>query len=145
MKNNGWWLRCLSVFVSFAFVPVGFCTPPFIASFIPASATPYGAVTINGSNFSATAANNIVYFGAVKATVTNANPFKLMVQLPTGATYGPISETVQGLTAESTYPFLPTLSGASPLNAASLSNSFNLGAGSFPFSVAVGDIDGDGK
>ncbi|HLX69361.1 MAG TPA: FG-GAP-like repeat-containing protein, partial [Verrucomicrobiae bacterium] len=119
---------------------------PVITSITPSSGLAGSPVTITGSNFAATAAGDIVYFGAVQAVVTSASTSNLTVTVPTGATYGPISDTVQGLTADSSYPFLPTFPGATPLGSTSLSNSFNLNlAGKEPFGLLVGDLDGDGK
>jgi hypothetical protein len=46
--------------------------PPTITSFSPTSGPVGTTVNITGTNFSPIAANNIVYFGAVKATVTAA-------------------------------------------------------------------------
>src|SRR5689334_2413892 len=66
---------------------VAFAQVPIISSFTPASG-PIGAlVTINGANFSATAANNTVYFGAVKAVVQSASTTSLTVTVPAGAAY----------------------------------------------------------
>src|SRR5579871_2460816 len=144
MKTIGGCLRYLTIVASFAFVPIGFCTAPVVTSISPTLAAPGSAVTINGSNFSATAASNIVYFGGVQAAVANASSSNLTVTLPTGAAYAPITETVGGLTAESSYPFLPTFSGGSPLSSTSLSNVFNLNGGSGPYSIVIADVDGDG-
>lgn len=85
--------------------------PPTITSFTPTSGPVGTTVTISGSNFSSTAANNIVYFGAVKATVTAATSTSLSVTVPTGATYAPITVTVNGLTTYSQAPFILTFSG----------------------------------
>ena len=62
-------------------------------------------------NFDPTPSNNIVYFGAVQAVVTAASATNLMVTVPVGATYAPITETVNGLTAYANQPFMPTFSG----------------------------------
>src|SRR4029079_13656057 len=49
-------------------------TPPSITSFTPKTGIPILTdVTITGSNFNVTAANNIVYFGGVKASVISAS------------------------------------------------------------------------
>src|SRR5688572_17794951 len=81
---------------------------PVISSFSPASG-PIGAiVTINGSGFNSSAANNIVFFGAVKANVTSATATSLAVTVPAGATYQPITVTVNGLTAASSQSFILT-------------------------------------
>jgi|GEM_PF-3288136 len=81
---------------------------PRIDSFTPRVARPGDAVEITGANFSATPSDNIVWFGAVRASVVAASVSKLVVQVPPGATYAPPSVTVGGLFAEAPLPFLPT-------------------------------------
>ncbi|MEI9808311.1 MAG: IPT/TIG domain-containing protein [Bacteroidota bacterium] len=71
---------------------------PTISSFSPASGTIGTTVTINGTNFSSTASNNIVFFGAVRASVSAATSTSLTVSAPAGATYQPLSVTVNNLT-----------------------------------------------
>src|SRR6188768_2273172 len=66
---------------------------PTISSFTPASGPVGATITITGSNFSTAAANNIVFFGAVRANVTAATTTSLTVTVPAGATYQPISVT----------------------------------------------------
>ncbi|MSQ46384.1 MAG: hypothetical protein EXR24_05330, partial [Ignavibacteria bacterium] len=46
---------------------------PTITSFTPTTGPVGTTVTITGTNFNTTAANNIVWFGATKATVTTAS------------------------------------------------------------------------
>ncbi len=127
---------------------IALCTPPVIptiTSFSPTSGPIGTAVTITGTNFNTTAANNIIYFGAVKAVVTNANATTLNVIVPVGATYQPITVTTNGLTAFSSQSFDITFTGAgiaftknsfsSPINAMNTNSS----------AFALGDLDGDGK
>ena len=59
---------------------------PTITSFSPTSGPVGTTVTITGTNFSTTAANNIVYFDGVKATVSAATATTLSVTLPAGTT-----------------------------------------------------------
>ncbi|MDX1905123.1 MAG: BspA family leucine-rich repeat surface protein [Thermonemataceae bacterium] len=66
---------------------------PSITSFSPTSGTVGTTVTITGTNFDATPANNIVYFGGVKANVTAATSTQLTVTVPAGAVYAPITVT----------------------------------------------------
>lgn len=69
-----------------------FCS---ITSFTPAEII--GAlVTINGTGFSTTASNNIVEFNGTLATVVNSTPTTLKVVVPSGATSGLITVTVNG-------------------------------------------------
>ena len=84
--------------------------PPTIISFTPESGAVGTSVTITGTNFNATASNNIVYFGAVRATVTSGTTRSLTVTLPAGTTYQPISvlDNATGLTGYSSKPFITT-------------------------------------
>jgi hypothetical protein len=70
-----------------AAVPVTVSPPPgtvapSIASVSPALLTPGITATINGTNFSSTAANNGVYVSGVKGTVLTATPTQITVTLP---------------------------------------------------------------
>jgi hypothetical protein len=124
---------------------------PAITTFSPASGPVGTPVTITGTNFSPVAANNIVYFGAVKATVTAATSTSLTVTVPAGATYVPITVTVNGLTGYANKPFVTTFASSckdflpnsfaakSGFDAAS---SYSSGPNN---SIQVADFDGDGK
>ena len=119
---------------------------PVISSFAPANGFPGTFVTISGTNFSATAAANIVYFGAVQATVSSSSPTNLVVRVPTGATFASITVTVGGLTAYSSQLFEPTFTGnGSNITASSFAPSFNLAGANGPQSMVIADLDGDGK
>ena len=72
---------------------------PTISSFSPSSGPIGTTVTITGTNFSANPANNIVYFGAVRAAVSTASATSLIVTVPTGSTYQPVSVTTNNLSA----------------------------------------------
>jgi hypothetical protein len=129
----------------------GKCSPstgssgiPVITSFSPALGAPGTVVNINGLNFSPTVSNNIVYFGAVRATVHLADTTTLVVSVPAGATYAPITETVNGLTAYANKPFVPTFSASAPAKF-SLGPQLVLPAGNGPSGVVIADLDGDGK
>ncbi len=120
-------------------------TIPTISSFTPTSGSIGTTVTIIGTNFSTTAANNIVYFGAVKAVVATASTTSLSVTVPTGATYKPISVTVNGLTAYTNAPFIVTFPSSQIINTSSFASKIDLTTGSFPHGVTICDVDGDGK
>jgi Laminin B (Domain IV)/IPT/TIG domain len=66
-------------------------TAPTITTFTPLSGIPGVSLTINGNNFGATAAQNSVYFGTTKATLTSGNATQLNVTVPAGAQYGTIT------------------------------------------------------
>ena len=118
---------------------------PTVTSFSPSSGSVGTVVTITGINFSATAASNTVYFGATKATVTTAIATQLTVTVPSGATYQPITVTVSGLTAYSNTPFIVTFPSTALIDLTSFATKVDFGTGTGPQSIAVGDVDGDGK
>ena len=59
-----------------------FIAPPTISSFSPVAGPVGSAVTIFGSGFSATASENVVYFGGAKAPVNTASSTSLTVTVP---------------------------------------------------------------
>jgi alpha-tubulin suppressor-like RCC1 family protein len=119
---------------------------PFITGFSPLKAFPGATVAIFGTNFSSIANSNIVYFGAVRATVTSASVTNLVVTVPVGATLAPITETVGGLTAFSTALFLPTFPGdGTPVNSSTFAPRQNLSTPAGPIATVIADLDGDGK
>jgi photosystem II stability/assembly factor-like uncharacterized protein len=116
--------------------------PPTITSFTPESGTIGSSVTITGTNFNATTAQNIVFFGATQAVVTAASATSLTVTVPLGATYQYLSVTnlATGLTAYSLKPFVVTLAGS-----VSFATKADFTTGSAPQAISIGDVDGDGK
>ncbi len=118
---------------------------PVITSFSP-SAGPVGtAITITGGNFSATAGDNIVYFGAVKAAVTSATSTSLTVTIPPGTTYQPFTVTTNHLTAWSPRPFITTFAGGDPpFTTGSFAMATDVTTNLHPNGVVIIDLDGDG-
>ncbi|RYC51264.1 IPT/TIG domain-containing protein [Flagellimonas olearia] len=74
--------------------------PVSITGFAPKNGDFETIVTIDGSNFSETLAENIVKFGEIQAEVTGATTSKLNVKVPNGANTTLISVTVGENTAE---------------------------------------------
>ena len=120
---------------------------PVISSFSPLSGPIGTTVTITGSNFSPTAANNIVYFGAVRATVHSANAGAIIVDVPAGASYQPISVTTNNLTAYSRLPFTVTFAGGGSSFSPSAFGAPKVSGvmGNPPYNTVIGDLNGDGK
>ena len=139
---------CKTIFAFLLFVTLKVTAQPTITSFTPSSGPVGTSVTITGTNFNAVFANNIVYFGAVKATVTAGTTTSLTVTAPAGATYQPISvlDNATGLTGYSSKPFITTFTNpfgtGIPANFYKPKVDFTTSGGS---SVAIGDVDGDGK
>ncbi|MDP2207836.1 MAG: FG-GAP-like repeat-containing protein [Bacteroidota bacterium] len=118
---------------------------PTITNISPQSGAVGAFVTITGTNYSSTPAENIVYFGAVKASVTSATSTALEVIVPTGATYSPITVTINGLTAYSSIPFIVTFASSYSIDYGAFAGKVDFANESIPFLLAIGDLDGDGK
>jgi N-acetylneuraminic acid mutarotase len=76
-----------------------------INSFSPPSGEVGTEVTITGKNFSTTKTENSVSFNGTAATVKEASASQLKVNVPSGATTGPIKVTVGNNSATSTASF----------------------------------------
>ncbi len=140
--------KWLAVVIALFATTISTIAQPTISSFTPTSGAVGTTITITGTNFNTTAANNIVFFGATKATVTVASATSLTVTVPTGATFGPITElnTATVLATYSTQFFNPTFTPSKgSITSADINANANVQAGKNPYSVAIGDIDGDGK
>lgn len=143
----------LSVFGKLAFGFLIFSTieattQPKINSFTPVKGPAGTIITISGTGFNTTAANNIVFFGAVKATVTAASATSLTVTAPSGATYQPISvlDIATHLTGYSAKPFITTFNfTGSGIPANFYRPKVDFVTGSLPRNVVISDIDADGK
>jgi hypothetical protein len=118
---------------------------PVINSFTPISGPIGTIVTLTGTNFSSIRPNNIVYFGAVKATILSANTTTLVVNVPPGATYNPITITTNNKTAYSNKPFQVTFGGGNNFTQTSFAPKIDITTGESPSKIAIGDLDGDGR
>jgi hypothetical protein len=124
---------------------------PLINSITPSSGSTGDAVVLAGSNFSPVAADNVVYFGGAKATITAASVNSIAVSIPAGAGYNPVSVTRDTYTSLSKeafiYKFPPGYDNGADFIPTSFSRSVNLvtGSYSFPEEVASGDFNNDGK
>ena len=124
---------------------------PVITSISPASAPADATVTITGTNFNPSF--NVIYFGAVQVGANTTSSTSLVVKVPRGATYQPVSvlNPATGLTAYSSQPFLPTFNNALGQGISSgfykprIDFAAGAPAGAVPYSFAIGDIEGDGK
>jgi hypothetical protein len=123
-----------------------FINKPLIASMSSSAAAVGSTVTITGKYFGDTASNIIVYFGAVRAPVLTASDTLLTVKVPAGATYDPVTVTVNGLTAYSATPFTVTFPGAgSSFTPVSFASKIDVVSSVSPVRLAAGDMDGDGR
>ena len=119
---------------------------PVITSLTPASGPIGSTVTIKGNGFNVVSSNNIVYFGAVKANVTDATDSTITTLVPAGANYQPVSVTVNSLTAYSSNSFIVTFSGGSgSYNVNSFLTAGTVNSGMYPHAISLGDFNLDGK
>lgn len=126
-----------------------FAQVPTITSFSPTSGRPGDVVTLTGTNFNTTPIDNFVFFGATtRAMVTAATATSVTVTVPTSATYAPITLTdrVIRLTASSLQNFTPTYSPAkTAITATDFQTKQDFNALTLPLSIAIGDLNGNGK
>ena len=122
---------------------------PVVTDFTPLSGPVGTIITISGFNFNPVAANNTVYLGAVKATVTGGSTTRLTVRVPAGATYRPVSvlNTASGLTGYASGSFTTTFNNpyGDVIPPGFYQPRVNVAAGTLPYALAAGDLDGDGK
>ncbi len=135
----------LLILIPFLLVCISVFAQPNILSFNPQSGGSGTSVTITGSGFNPVPANNIVYMGAAKATVTAASTTSLTITAPPTATYSPISVTTGGLTGFSQKPFIITFPSGPAFNSTSFAGKVDFSSGAYPRNVSIGDMDGDGK
>ena len=93
-------LRCILLLMG-SLISVLLQSQPIISSFSPRAATIGSTITINGTGFNTDRTKNIVWIGAVQATVLSASTTQLTVAVPQGACNGIVSVTNNGLTGES--------------------------------------------
>jgi len=121
---------------------------PTITSFSPILGDVGSTVTITGTNFNNTPANNVVFFGSTMATPTSATTTSLSVVVPSGASFDNISVTdiSTGLTAYSSSKFSPTFpNGEQIINSSFFTPPNSFSTGTEPFYISVKDLDADGK
>ncbi len=149
-KSNRYFFRGLGITFFLFLVSIAPNAQPIITSVNPDNGPVGTVVIIAGNNFNTDIANNIVFFGATRASVQSATTTSLTVVVPTGATYQPISiiNTGTNLIGNSPKPFAATFNGgiAQPITTSFFNPKVDFTTGANPASlVAVADIDGDGK
>ncbi len=121
---------------------------PDITAFSPGSGSVGTTVTITGTNFNATPANNVVFFGATRANVTAASATSLSVSVPMGATHDFISvlNSDTDLMTYSATKYIPTYSpNTGTITAEDFESAISFPAVGAYSRVAIADLDGDSK
>jgi hypothetical protein len=121
-----------------------------ITSFSPLSASPNTTVTITGTSLPSIA-NCKVYFGEIEGKVLTASSTSIVVKVPMGAEYGPLSivNTSTNTTATANKFFVPTYYtntlAAANWNTTTGIVSLSTGTATAPNIVFTADFDNDGK
>ncbi|HLT72469.1 MAG TPA: FG-GAP-like repeat-containing protein, partial [Cyclobacteriaceae bacterium] len=120
---------------------------PEIKAINPASAPMGKTMSIVGDNFGTNAAALSVRFGAAEGAILSVSNQLIEVEIPEGATYGPVSVTDKGsgLTGYSLTPFLLSYGGANPFSVAGLEGQYDFNAESGLYDLCLCDFDNDGK
>lgn len=107
-------------------------------------AAPAGStIKINGTNFNTLPENNLVYFGTVRGKVTQASSTQLLVTVPSGATFAPISVTVRNYKMSTSKPFILTFTGGT-INQTTFGARVNMFAGNSVNTFTIADLNNDG-
>lgn len=118
---------------------------PVINFFHPAAGPAGTVVRISGTGFNTNKDSNFVYFGAAKATVLQYINDSLIVVVPKGATYAPITVTSNRLTGYSRLPFNVTYSTGDPvLDTTSFAPAVTITGTNNPRAVTLADLNSDG-
>src|SRR6202044_1589370 len=89
--------------------------------------------------------NDTVFFGGVRAYIISATANSLVVTVPAGAVYAPISvTTAKGLMAFS-HPFTTVFTSGGNVDSNSFGPAANYIIGAYPYTLTAADFDGDGR
>lgn len=101
-------------------------------------------IIINGSNFSPNDVSNTVFFGGLEANTLNSTENEIIVSVPNGAYYTPISVYTNGLYATSSQRFNVTFNATEELTVAHFSNQLdNPYLGAKYYDIKIADLNGD--
>ena len=117
---------------------------PTIESIEPAFGGIGSTITISGNNFSSNSIENTVFFSGLESNILNATENELMVSVPYGAYYTPISVYTNGLYASSSQRFNVIFDAAEELTVSHISNQLdNPYLGAKYYDIKIADMNGD--
>ncbi len=103
------------------------------------------AITISGNNFISNTLENSVFFGGLEANILNSTENEIIVSVPNGAYYTPISVYTNGLYATSSQRFNAIFNATEELTVTHLSNQLNNPyLGRKYYDIKIADMNGDG-
>lgn len=121
-----------------------FTTVPTISSLLPQSGPIGVQVKILGSNFSSVQANNIVFFGSIRADVIAATENQITVTAPLVSVCSPVTVVSNGLTTTSATEFITTFNGGD-ITPESFSQTTKFFTESYCLAVVSEDFNYDSK
>ena len=102
-------------------------------------------IIINGSNFSPNDVSNTVFFGGLEANTLNSTENEIIISVPNGSYYAPISVYTNGLYATSSQRFNVIFNATEELTAEHLANQLdNPYLGRTYYDIKIADLNGDG-
>ena len=117
---------------------------PTIGLITPAFGGIGSTITISGNNFSSNSIENTVFFGGLETNTLNSTENEIIVSVPNGAYYTPISVYTNGLYAASSQRFDVTFDATEELTVAHLSNQLdNPHLGRKYYDIKIADMNGD--
>ena len=118
---------------------------PIIDLIEPAFGGIGSTVTISGSNFSSTSIENTVFLSGLEANILNSTESEIIVSVPNGAYYTPISVYTNGLYASSSQRFNVIFDAEEELTVEHLANQLdNPYLGRKYYDIKIADMNGDG-
>jgi hypothetical protein len=125
--------------------PLLISAQPEITHFLPTSGAVGSSVTIYGSGFSAITSNNTVFLGVIETSIISNTSTEIVISVPYGASYTPISVYTNGLYASSSQRFNVTFDAEEELTAEHLANQLdNPYLGRTYYDIKIADMNGDG-
>jgi regulation of enolase protein 1 (concanavalin A-like superfamily) len=119
---------------------------PSVTSLSPTSGAVGTAVTINGANFGATQGTSSLRFNGAVATPTSWNASSIVAAVPSGATTGPVTVTVNGVASNgatftvTTTPGLPAPWASQDIGNPTIAGQATYTSGTFSVAAAGTDV-----
>ena len=137
---NKFKIRVITILFLLSFI----IAQPTIDLIEPAFGEIGSTITISGENFSSNSIGNIVFFSGFESNVLNAAENEIIVSVPYGAYYTPISVYTNGLYATSSQCFNVTFNATEELTVAHLSNQLtNPYLGAKYYDIKIADLNRD--
>jgi len=137
-------LRVFRYISSILFLISYIFSQPVIDSIEPAFGGIGSTITISGENFSSNSIGNTVFFSGLESNVLNAAENELMVSVPYGAYYTPISVYTNGLYTISNQRFNIIFEAAEELTVEHFANQlYNPYLGAKYYDIKIADMNGD--